>query len=395
MNKLLPTAITTLLFAILALTFPAARAYAAPGILFDKTTLSVAQNTTFTLSININVETNTAQSSRATVQYAPADFDVVQVADGHFFPSFAQANDATNGLLEITGYTTSAGSGSTANGVLATVTFKAKKGSGSSTITFSCANAGHDTNILTVSGQNILSSCTTQTNQVAVSYTGAGNPTNTPTPTPDPDATPTPTPIQSNNTVPVCANLAADKTSAVGIPLPVTFTCSGVDTDGYINAAYFDFGDGTTDTIVKNVGSPGAISTTHTYTTIGSLGVSCKVQDNNKVWSQGADVCKKVISIKSKPKVVVRTGTSASNSTPTPTPTPHVLSLVFVTPTATPSPELTPLPIEEPVQEQSSPAGWLAGSLGVIGIGGAIYLLSKRSHKPPTTIPPSIPPVVH
>lgn len=384
MNKLLPTAITTLLLAVLALLFPAARAYATPSVLFDKTTQSVAQNATFTVTLTINVDASSAQSSKATIQYAPADLDVVQVADGHFFPSFAQANDPTNGLLEITGYTTAAGSGSTANGQLATVTFKAKKGSGSSAVTFSCANAGHDTNILTVSGQNILSSCTTQTNQLAVSYTGAGTPTNTPTPVPN--ATPTPTPVQSNNTVPVCANLAASTTSAVGTPLAVTFTCSGVDTDGYINAAYFDFGDGTTDTIVKNVGSPGAISTTHTYTTIGSLGVSCKVQDNNNVWSQTPDVCKKIITIKQKPKIIVRTG-AAQTTTSTPTPTPADITLVLVTPTATPSPELSPTPEEQAAPQTTTPSWWLIGSVLATVLGGSIYFLTRKKTPtpPPTT----------
>lgn len=388
MNKLLPAITTTILLAILALFVPVTHAYATPNLLFDKTSLSVAQNTTFTLTLTINVDANTAQSSKATIQYAPADLDVTQVADGHFFPSFAQANDPTNGILEITGYTTSAGTGSTANGQLATITFKLKKGSGSSTISFSCTGSGHDTNILTVSGQNLISNCGTQTNQLAVSYTGAGSPTNTPTPTLG--ATPTPTPAGSQNTLPVCASLSTSVTTAVGTPLPVTFTCSGVDTDGYINGAYFDFGDGTNDTITKNVGSPGGITTTHTYTTIGSLGVSCKVEDNNQTWSGVPDVCKKIVYIQPRPRIIVRTGsTTSTGGIPTPTPTPPEIALVFVTPTATPSPELTP-----PVQEVSSSnfSKWLLlGSIGIILAGLIIYLLSKRRTHPPVTPPPPPP----
>lgn len=387
MNKILPAAIQTLLLALVALCFPVAHAFATPSLQFDKTSVTIAQNGTFTLTVNINVDANTAQSSKATIQYAPADFEVVQVADGHFFPSFAQANDQTNGLLEITGYTTSPNTGSTANGQLATITFKALKGSGSSTISFACDGSYHDSNILTIAGQNILQCA--QTNQASVTYTGAGV---TPTDTPAEGSTPTPTPTQGgSNTVPVCSNLTADKTTAVGTPLAVTFICYGVDTDGYINAAYFDFGDGGKDTIEKNVGSPGSITTTHTYTTVGSLGASCKVRDNNNVWSSVPDVCKKIIYINPKPKVVVLPNTSSSGITPTPTPIKEA-ALTFVTPTATPSPELTPLPTSEEQPSSSSPMGILIGSVIVIGVGGAIYFLAKRRHGSPPHIPPMSPP---
>lgn len=388
MNKILPTALRILLLALVALMIPSAHALATPNLQFDKTNETVAQNATITLAVTINVDANSAQSSRATIKYASADLEVIQVAKGSFFPEFTWANDAGSGTLELTGYTTTPNSGVTANGQLATITLKAKKNTGSSVVSFGCDGGYHDSNILTVGGDQIL--LCTQTNQTNLTYTGTGV---TPTPTPPPGSTPTPTPIQSNNTIPVCSNLSADKTTATGTPLAVTFTCYGVDTDGYINAAYFDFGDGATNTITKNVGSPGSISTTHTYTTIGSLGASCKVQDNNKVWSSVPEVCKKIIYIKPKPKVVVLPNTTTTRLTPTPTPKKEV-TLTFVSPTATPSPELTPLPVEEEQPSSpSAPTGILLASVLVIAIGGAIYFLAKRHHGSPPHIPPMNQPV--
>lgn len=386
MNKLLPAAITTFFLALMALVFPVARAYATPSLTFDKSGFVVPQNATFTVNVQINVETNSAQSSKATIQYATNELDVVSVTSGGFFPEFAKANDTTNGILEITGYTTTPGAGFTANGILASVTFKSKKSSGTGSLVFSCTAGGHDSNILSVAGTNIID-CT-KINTVALTY---GASTITPTDTP----AATPTPIPGNNTLPICSSLGADPSSGTGTPFTATFSCSGVDTDGYINAAYFDFGDGQTDTVEKNVGSPGTVTTTHTYMTVGSLGALCKVRDNNNVWTGVTDACRKIVSIQPKPIVrrVVVTRAPATNII-TPTPTPQVGELVFVTPTATPSPELTPTPTETS-KKGSSTFGWLLGiSLLVIVVGAVIYLLSKRPPHipPPPTMPPTMPP---
>jgi len=367
MNKLLPI--------LIALAFPLVHAFAAPSILFDKTSVSVPQNTTFSVVLNINVDNNPAQSSLAIIQYAPADLDVMSVDYGTFFPKVPtdplKLNDSGNGLLDINGWTESIG-GFSGSGRFATITFRAKKATGSSSITLRCDGTNKYSNILDTVNTNILACA--QTNSLGVTYTAAGS---------EGTPTPTPTPTQSTNTYPVCANIAATVTSATGTPLAVTFTCSGVDTDGYINAAYFDFGDGTHDTITKNVGSPGAISTTHTYTTIGSLGASCKVQDNNQVWSQVPDVCKKIIYIKPRPKA---DQPLAGKTTPLPTTTPTVITLVEVAPTATPSPQLTPEPTEIPEKISSPISNWLVGSGILILVGGIIYLFSRRKRNilPPT-----------
>src|SRR5690348_15540610 len=80
------------------------------------------------------------------------------------------------------------------------------------------------------------------------SYVSAQTGTNTPTQTPT--HTPTPTP---SNSSPYCASLTSDITTANGTPQSVTFTCAGVDPGGLIMAAEFIFGDGTSQTVEKNV----------------------------------------------------------------------------------------------------------------------------------------------
>jgi hypothetical protein len=404
MNKLLPAGITILVLGLAAHLVPFAGAQMAPGLSLSPATVTVQQNNSFSDTVTVSTGSYAAQVSDVTIQYAANDFDV-SVAAGSFFPSFASAVDKTAGLIELHGYTTTP-DGISGTGTLATLTFKAKKGSGSSTITFICSGSGHDSNILTTSGINVLNCA--QKNQAAVNYTGATNPASTPTPTPPhgvtPTATPTPTPVPGNNTYPVCASLSSNVTNAVGAPLPVTFSCTGVDTDGYVSAAHFDFGDGTTDTIVQNAGSPGTITTTHTYTTIGSLGVSCSVRDNNNVWSSSPDNCRKIIKIQPRPQTAsttTRTVTQNDNSTiqyvventPTPTPTPmeQVVTIVDITPTPEQTPVLTPTPTNPPVQSASGTGiGWAILAVAVIGVGFLIYRKNSGNNTapPPTTPPP-------
>ncbi|MBI5614305.1 PKD domain-containing protein [Candidatus Gottesmanbacteria bacterium] len=128
-----------------------------------------------------------------------------------------------------------------------------------------------------------------------------------PTPTPTATPTPTPTPGGSNN-VPECTKLTANPNSGSSSPLTVEFTCTGRDSDGKILAAEFSFGDGNTKVVEKDVGSPGSISSTYTFTRGGTFGASCRVRDNNGTYSTTPDVC----------KVSIPIGTG-----PTPTPAPY------------------------------------------------------------------------
>jgi hypothetical protein len=388
----LPKLLTSLLLCLMAYACPVAVAYAAPSLQLDRPTVSVQQNATFQEKINIAVESNQVQSSDAIIKYVGADLEVTSVTNGGFFPEFSYANDAS-GTLEIHGYTTT-GAVITGNGVLATITFKAKKNSGSSAITYACTGSTNSTNILTTGGQNILT-CG-QTNQASISFTSAGA-TNTVTPTattaPGVTNSPTPTPVPGDNVIPVCASLYSDVSMAVGTPQQVTFTCSGVDSNGYINAAEFIFGDGTSQIVEKNVGSPGSIATTHTYSTIGSLGASCRVRDNTGTYSSVPDNCKKIITIKQATKTT-STSTGTGSSLATPTPTPAVVSLVSETPEPTAEPTIEPTVSPEELTDTVPGSGpnrlwWIIG--GLIAIILAILLLKRRGPPPMPPMPPSQP----
>ena len=390
MNFKLPALIPALFLCLLAYAFPQAAAYASPSLLFDPANTAAVQNNTFQEKITINVDTHQVQSSDAVVTYAGADLEVVSVTNGGFFPEFSFANDPA-GTLEIHGYSTT-GSAITGTGTLATIVFKAKKGSGSSSISYTCSGGTDNTNILSTAGQNILN-CT-QLNQVGVSYSGDITATSTPTPTTTSGTTVTPTPTQvpGNNTSPSCTHLTTDVVSAVGTPLAVTFTCSGSDPDGTITASEFIFGDGTSQVVEKSAGSSGSIATTHTYTTIGTLGASCRMRDNNQAYSSIPDSCKKIIKIKQAPKTITASAQTGSSTTVR---TPALVSIISETPTpepeaVLPSPETTPEPYQAPQPQAWPPKPvWILG--GVVALSIAFFLLRRR--RPPRSNPPPVPPM--
>lgn len=155
--------------------------------------------------------------------------------------------------------------------------------------------------------------------------TSTPGPTPTPTPTSTPGPTPTPTPTNAptptptpppGNTTPECTDLAVSPTTGTP-PYTVTLTCTGKDTDGDITAAEFTLPDGTKNLIEQNVGSPGSLSTTFVVGSNGTYSYSCRVRDNNNVFSSVPDVCRKSFGTGPTP-------TPGPTSTPTPPPTPKV-----------------------------------------------------------------------
>lgn len=224
--------------------------------------------------------------------------------------------------------------------------------------------------------------------------TPTATPTNTPTPTPTGTITPTPTPTRTptptstpsaGNTAPTCTSVVVNPSSATGTPLTATLTCTGTDPNGYVNGAEFVFGDGTSQVVTKNVGSPGSVSTAHVYRQIGSLGISCRVFDNNNAYSTIPDGCKKILTI--------RAGAAA---TATPTPKQKGSVLVTTTPSLTPTDEATGspeptfppfdtiTPTEEPIPvENSQPFPWwlVGAALGIIAL--IVGFLLMRRKKPP------------
>lgn len=181
-----------------------------------------------------------------------------------------------------------------------------------------------------------------------------------PSPTATPSATPTPTPTSAPNTLPECSGLTVSPSSGTP-PLSVTLTCSGIDRDGDITAAEFTFGDGTTKLVEKNVGSPGSLSTTYSYSTEGSFGASCRVRDNNIAWAS-SDACKKSVTVEGKTITYNQPGVRTYEPTNTPTPT--------LAPGETPLPTPTPQPTPKVPVAGSGP-----GVLGATTIAGGIILL--------------------
>lgn len=375
----LPTIIRTVLLCLMALACPVAVAYAAPSLQFSPTNATVVQNNTVQLTVTINADTNSVMGADMVINYAANDLTVTSITNGGFFPQFT-SNIATAGKIEFKGFV-GPNDSRTGNGTLAVITLKGLQGSGSSSLSFDCSN----TDIVNTSDQNILT-CSTQTNTVGLSYTTT-NPTSSPTPTPTliPGATATPTPTNtpgSINRIPTCQSLSANITSMVG-PQPVTFTCTGNDPDGYINGAQFSFGDGTTQVITQNVGSPGSISTTHSYTTIGSLGVSCLVQDNAGAWSNATSACQTIITINPTPSPTPYSRSSVVLAANLATPTPEVVALVSETPPVTPSASETPT-IAPPQSSGSGSTWWVLGGIAAIIVG---FFLLRKKGKPPVKPP--------
>lgn len=367
--------IRTFFLCLLAFAFPVARAYAAPSIQFSQTSVTVAQNNTFQVNVSINVDSYQVKGSDVVVQYNAADLSVISFTNGGFFPTLAGSSGAS-GRVEMHGYTQATDS-KTGSGTFATITFKALKGTGSGTLSFICS----DTDILTTSLENILSCA--QLNTAAVTFSsGSNNPTSIPTQTPNNN--------NSQNTIPTCTGLSANPSSG-NASLNVTLACSGVDPDGDITAAEFTFGDGTSQTVSKNVGSPGSLSVSHAYTTIGTLAASCRVRDNNQVFSATTDACRRSVTIRRKPTsggIAVPTSPIISTSTPTPDITPSDPTpepTIYILPTLYPKDETL---VDE--NKSSNQIWWILGAAVSLII---VFLLLQGRKTPPVEAPVMQPPL--
>jgi len=183
-----------------------------------------------------------------------------------------------------------------------------------------------------------------------------------------------------------------DISSGVDTPLTVTFVCTGVDTDGYVNGVEFSFGDGAKELIEQNIGGVGSITTKHTYTTIGTLGASCRVRDNNNVFSSTPAICKKTITIKPAPTVKVTPKSEPEKGAILTTPFPQ--ATISGTPAeASPSPTIILAPYEQPEPaKDNTRILWIAG--GIVALVLAFFLLRRRSTGAPPAqpIPPINPP---
>ena len=86
------------------------------------------------------------------------------------------------------------------------------------------------------------------------------------------------------NNPPTCNYLSASPTSG-NLPLNVSFTGSGSDSDGTIAQYEFDFGDGSAKVY------SGTAGTTHTYNAVGTYCAKLRVKDNEGAWSTNTGNC--------------------------------------------------------------------------------------------------------
>lgn len=128
-----------------------------------------------------------------------------------------------------------------------------------------------------------------------------GNPTVTPTETPTP-AAPTGTSPVSAGAAPVCASLSVDRSTTGAAPYSLTFTVTGNDSDGTINKATFNFGDGPIQDVITGGGiGTNSINTqiSHTYNNAGTYAAYVILTDNNSNLSTQQASCTKTITVNS------------------------------------------------------------------------------------------------
>ena len=135
----------------------------AASFTFDKTTVSVAVDSTFQLTITENAGTDQTNSSQVYIIYDPTLLEAEIVTAGTYFPTVS--NNITLGKVFIVGYVDGTTLYKTGSGTLATITFKGLK-DGTGTITVDCRpgvsdssqiikyNDANATNLITCSDNN-------------------------------------------------------------------------------------------------------------------------------------------------------------------------------------------------------------------------------------------------
>lgn len=364
-------------------------------------------------NVSVDVFFNTANvpisGVSARLRFSGTDLSVVSVAtaplSGWSFPvSTAQTASGVTTIdlmainISTTGYSTSADT------KFATITFRPLSSFSGKAVTFDQNQTKmlRKSDAADIAGTLVNGSYTASGDTVQPTPTPTPTPAPTPTPTPggggtggpdNPIPTPTPTPIYSGgNVVPYCASLSANPTYATGVPTTIQFTCSGVDPDGDITAAEFFFGDGASQLVEKNVGSPGSLFTTHAYTLVGTKGASCRVRDNNRVYSSISETCKAIVTIKPSPAGPTQQQRFIETKTILPSPIADISRDVLQeapTPTPTIEPTITPTPTPREEERESRFPWWIVGIVLALGaVGGFLYLKKRSSENVP---PPSVP----
>lgn len=366
-------------------------------------------------SINLGImvvpETYEIVAATLTVRFDP---DIVEAVTFNANSAYFGNDQATTITREINNtegtasysFMVSADNAGTGNGRIATVSFR-PKAAGNSQISFVTNGArattisalNQNVNVLASDGLTAVSQITVS--EEAPTATVTTSPTNSPSPTAGVGGfdTPTPTQQQSNNTVPTCALLTISPDSGIKTGREVTYTCTGVDPDGDITAIEIEFGDGNKKVVEKNVGSPGTLSATYTYNTVGTYGASCRVRDNNFVYSGVPGACQKSIYV-SASGINTATNSPTGRGTTGPTRKPTAKKTGTTTPEATLDPtwtptiqpyksNITPIVFETDKEtEDEGPSGLITMLIasvlgGILLLGIFLIIKNRQENKPP------------
>jgi len=155
-------------------------ANAAVKIYFDPSTYTTSQGSDLTVKVQVDAGTDAIVGVNATVQFDPTQLTLKSVSNGGYFSDsdFTKANGSDS--IEIKGLFQTLYQTKTGAGTFATIVFTPVKTSGSGAISFACDGDGNDTFILDANGVNLVTNCSSQTNQLNLNYGSSSEPSPTP-----------------------------------------------------------------------------------------------------------------------------------------------------------------------------------------------------------------------
>lgn len=283
---------------------------------------------TFTIDVFMKPNSNNVIATTLNISYDPTKISTsgaALVRSSDAFPSLIEGPVYGDGTISIT---MSVGIDLTkvikTDTKIATITFKALAPTDANGTQVTFTNLTTVTSTVADPETNVLSTSTPAT--IVIGGNAAVTPTSTITPT-DIIVRESPTP----NNSPVCESLNMDRSATGSAPLAITFTAVGRDTDGKIQKATFNFGDGPVEDVTVGGGigtSSVSIQKAHQYNNAGNFTASVILTDDRGGISQIAG-CTKAISVEPGPTVPIGEPiqpTTIPTNTPSPIPTSALLS---------------------------------------------------------------------
>jgi len=317
--KYLPIFVLFLLFVL----FPTSKAEAAAYIKFDPASITATVNSEFNIPLKVGTDGKNVMSATIYLDFDSSKIEYISASNGSLFNDEDLIIAQSTGRIEIkynkfTSYTSAPAK---ENADLITLKFKAKAGSGNSSVSMFCQSGTPTTKMTSYPDyQNILT-CN-NLNSLDLTFSQEQSPTQAITPTP----TQATTGDSTANRRPDCIELSINPTSGYKTGKPITFTCRGTDADGYIKQGMFIFNQ--SDSKTENAAS-NASTISYVFKNAGNYTVICGVKDNADEWSNESAICTKTISVSFAPTA---TSKPIANSKMSPTTNPTETEAI---PTAT------------------------------------------------------------